>query len=267
MGHVRRCGRLAETTHPLSLDDALRNATQEEMAPLSWDNLSAAATLVVTPTGAPIRTIITGRRHVTTGVYVSRKAGRALPYESMNERAFFMHSEVDTEVVDYRAQPFRLEFVLDGRKRTYIVDCVRQLASGLVELVEIKNDRRALREPDYASKLEAVRTICDRVGWRFRVVFKSSLFEPAHVHRNICDVQSWRLTEYTKTDVFEVAEQLHRAGRMPLARLSGQMGDPVVAAAKLKAMMVGRVVRLDLSHPLNPDTSVSLLNAQGGSQQ
>lgn len=267
MDHVRRCGRLAETTHPLSLDDALRNAAQEGTGPLSWENLSASATLVVTPTGAPIRTIITGRRHVTTGVYVSRKAGRALPYESMNERAFFMHSEVDTEVVDYRAQPFRLEFILNGRKRAYIVDCVRLLADGLIELVEIKNDRRSLRDLDYASKLEAVRTICDRLGWRFRVVFKSSLFEPTHAYRNICDVQSWRLTEYTKTDVFEVAEQIHRAGPMPLARLSEHLGDPVVVVAKLKAMMVGRVVHLDLSRPLNSDTSVSLLSPQSESQQ
>ncbi|MNS55785.1 hypothetical protein D3C72_886290 [compost metagenome] len=267
MDHVRRCGRLAGATRAMTLDAALHNAAQEGMAPLSWENLSAAATLVVTPTGAPIRTIITGRRHVTTGVYVSRKAGRALPYESMNERTFFMHSEVDTEVVDYRAQPFRLEFILDGRKRTYTVDCVRLLADGLIELVEIKNDRRSLRDLDYASKLEAVQTICDRVGWGFRIVFKSSLFEPTHVYRNICDVQSWRLTEYTKTDVFEVAEQIHGAGPMPLARISEHLGDLVVVAAKLKAMMVGRVVRLDLSRPLNSDTSVSLLSPQSESQQ
>lgn len=267
MDHVRRCGRLAEINRALSLDDALRSVAQEDADSLSWENLSAAATLVVTPTGAPIRTIITGRRHVTTGVYVSRKAGRALPYESMNERAFFMHSEVDTEVVDYRAQPFRLEFILNGRKRAYIVDCIRLLADGSIELVEIKNDRRSLRDLDYASKLEAVRTICDRVGWRFRVIFKSSLFEPTHVYRNICDVQSWRLTEFTKTDVFKVADQLHRAGPTPLAQLSEHLGGPVVVAAKLKAMMVGRVVRLDLSHPLNLNTSVSLLNSQGESQQ
>ena len=71
--------------------------------------LSATATIVVTPNGAPIRTIVTGRRPIVTGTYASRKAGRPLPYESMLERAFFMHSEVDPDVVDYRAQPFRLD--------------------------------------------------------------------------------------------------------------------------------------------------------------
>ncbi|MNE58427.1 hypothetical protein D3C80_1534570 [compost metagenome] len=54
---------------------------------------------------------------------------------------------------------------------------------------------------------------------------------------------------------------------MPLARISEHLGDLVVVAAKLKAMMVGRVVRLDLSRPLNSDTSVSLLSPQSESQQ
>lgn len=181
MEHVHRGFRSAVYQPTPVLDGALREATRDGLDALSWENISAEATLVMTETGAPIRTIVTGRRVVTTGVYASRKAGRALPYESMNERAFFMHSEIDTNVVDYRAQMFRLEFLIDDRKRAYIVDCVRLLASGEVEVVEIKNDRRALRDPDYARKLEAVRIICERVGWRFRIVFKSSLFEPAHV--------------------------------------------------------------------------------------
>ncbi|MFZ4165506.1 TnsA endonuclease N-terminal domain-containing protein [Brevundimonas sp. NPDC058933] len=131
-----------------------------------------------------------------------------------------MHCEVDTEVVDYRAQMFRLEFVLDGRKRTYIVDCVRLLASGVIELVEIKNDRRALKDPDYSLKLDAVRTVCDRIGWRLRVIFKSTLFGPPHIYRNISDVQSWRLTEYGKADVFEVARRLQGGVSLTLAELA-----------------------------------------------
>lgn len=136
----------------------------------------------------------------------------------------------------------------------------RQLADGLVELVKIKNDRRALREPDDALKLEAVRMICERIGWRFRIIFKSTLFGPAHVFRNICDVQPWRFTEHTKADVFKVAHRLQGGASMPLAELSEHLGNPFVGAAKLKAMMVGRIVRLDLSRSLNPNTPVSLLS-------
>lgn len=82
MDHVRRSDRWAEPARVSTLDGALLAVAQEGLNPLSWESLSAAATLVVTPTGGPIRTIVTGRRHITTGVYASRKAGRALPYAS-----------------------------------------------------------------------------------------------------------------------------------------------------------------------------------------
>ena len=169
MGYVRHRSMLP-VAQPHTIETAVRSAGVKDAAPFSWESLSASATLVTTPCGAPIRTIVTGRRVITTGIYASRKAGRPLPYESMNELAFFMHCEVDTEVVDYRAQPFRLEFVIEGHKRTYIVDCVRLMADGGIEVVEVKSTPRALQDPSYAEKLQAVQTICEQVGWRFRLV-------------------------------------------------------------------------------------------------
>lgn len=262
MDHLHQAFRLAAFPSITALDAAVRAPAHEADDPLSWESLSATATLVLTPSGGPIRTIVTGRRLTTTGAYASRKAGRALPYESMNERAFFMHSEVDTDVVDYRAQPFRFEFILDGQKRTYIVDCVRLLAGGEVEVVEIKNDRRALKDPDYRLKLEAVRLICHRIGWRFRVVFKPALFEPEETYRSIVDIQSWAFTEVTSADVFGVVDQLDRHGAMALGRLAEQLGERSLGVAKLKAMMVGRIVRLDLASPLNNETRVELVDDQ-----
>lgn len=86
--------------------------------------------------------------------------------------------------------------MIEGRKRTYIVDCVRLMADGGIEVVEVKGDPRALQDQDYAEKLQAVRRICEQVGWRFRVVFKKALTEPAALHGNVTDVQSWRMTDH-----------------------------------------------------------------------
>ncbi|QYF87280.1 TnsA endonuclease N-terminal domain-containing protein [Brevundimonas sp. PAMC22021] len=245
---------------PPTIDVAVRSVALKDVEPLSWESLSASATLVATPCGTPIRTIVTGRRFITTGVYASRKAGRPQPYESMNERAFFMHCEVDTEVLDYRAQPFRLEFAQEGRRRTYIVDCVRLMADGSIEVVEVKSDPRALHDHDYAEKLHAIRTICEQVGWRFRLVFKMALLEPAAVHQNVLDVQSWRMTEYTSADVFRIVEAFRRTGRAVLGDLVEHFASRALAFAKLKAMMVGRIVRIDLTQPIGNATPVALVS-------
>lgn len=239
-----------------TLADALDEVATSAPTALCWEALAASATLVTTPTGQPIRTIITGRQRIITGSYASRKAGRAFPFEGMNERAFLMHSEVDTSVVDYRAQPFRFEFVIDGQKRTYIADGVRLLESGAVEVVEIKNDRRFLKDPGYAHKLECVAHLCRQIGWRFRVIYREALFEPTTLFENIQDIQSWRLADYGQADVFQVLDCLGASGSQPLGSLADLLGRRPIGMAKLKAMMVGRTVRIDLSRRLGIDSEV-----------
>jgi hypothetical protein len=197
---------------------------------------------VFTPDGGPIRTIITGRRRIVTGSYASRKARRAFPFEGMNEPAFFMHSEVDTNVVDYRAQPCRFEFVLDGKKRIYIADCARLLADGSVEVVEVKNDRRALRDPDYSRKLAHVAEICEVLGWSFRVVLREQLLLPGIVHANIVEIQSRRHVQFETAHEYVALHALTRAsGTATLGELADALGERQRGKAIVQAMMVSRL--------------------------
>lgn len=224
---------------------------------LSWEAINAVARIVFTPDDRPIRTIVTGRRRIVTGFYNSRKTGRRHPFESMNEQAFCMLNEVDTRVVDYRAQPFRFEFVLDGTKRIYIPDCARLLDDGQIEIVEVKTDRRSLGEPDYADKLLAVDEICRRQGWSFRFVTRSQIVEPAVRHRNVDDIQSRRMVAFDASHIYAVADALdRRQGSAPLGALAETLGDPRLGSAIVKAMMVARHVDIDLTRPLDPDSQV-----------
>ncbi len=215
--------------------------------------------IVFTPDGRPIRTIITGRRHIVTGSYASRKAGRAMPFESMIERQFFMHSEVDTGVADYRAQPFRFEFVIDGAKRTYIVDCVRLLSDGQIEVVEVKNDRRAFRDEAYAQKLERVAEICSALDWRFRIVLREELERPRAKYENVAEIQSRRHTRFTDGDIYVALDLIERrGGQAPLGDLATALGDRIRGIAAIQAMMVHRLVEIDLGPPLSSRSAVTI---------
>ena len=240
-----------------SVSDAVRLTLGEPPEALSWRSLGGVARIVATPDDRPIRTILTGRRRITTGAYSSAKAGRSLPFEGMNEQAFFMHSEVDTRVIDYRAQPFRFEFVLDGEQRIYIADCARLLVGGRVEVVEVKNDPRALRDPDYARKIACVRDICGRLGWTFRVVVRDELFEPAVVHSNVVEIQSRRQVRFDQSHVLPVLELIARmGGQAPMGKLAATLGERRHGLAIVKAMMVARLVDIDLARPLDDDSIV-----------
>jgi hypothetical protein len=254
MLHVPNSG---AQTERLSVNDHLLNATNGTLVSSRWQPIGTLGQIVVTPDEQPIRTIITGRRRLVTGSYASRKAGRAFPFECMNEQAFFMHSEVDTDVVDYRAQPFRFELVIDGKKRVYIADCVRLLSNGSVEVIEVKSDRRALRDPDYALKLERVGQICDALDWSFRIVLAEELFSPKVRHENVVEVQSQRTVSYGASDVYTALDALRRAGgMMALGKLAEALGGRQRGTAVAHAMMVGRLVATDLMAPLSPDSIV-----------
>lgn len=232
----------------------------EPADPKGWAAMSAIARIVVTPDGRPIRTIITGRRRVVTGVYISRKARRGLVHESMNERAFFIHSEVDTAVVDYMCQPFRFEFVLEGAARTYIADCVRQRADGSLEVVEIKHDHRALRDPDYAQKLDAVGQVCRLLGWSFRVAYGEPLRARTRRNLNVEAVQLSRFAKYGAPEVFAAIELCERAGgAIALGLLAEGLAERRLGMAQACAMMVGRVLTIDLDARRLSDAQVNMV--------
>lgn len=228
--------------------------------PLSWRALSAVGRIVLTPDDRPIRGIVTGRRRMTTGFYPSTKSGRIQHYEGMNEQALLMHCEVDTEVVDYRAQPFRFEFVLDGINRIYIADCARLLANGKIEVVEAKSDRRALKDPDYAAKLTCVRDICSRLGWTFRVALAEELFKPRWAYEDVVEIQSRRQVRFDQSHSFLALDLIARqSGSIPLGKLAEALAERRIGTAITMAMMVARLVKIDRTSPLSADSEVGLV--------
>lgn len=226
-----------------------------------WNATSSAARVVISRDGRPIRNPITGRRAQPTGIYVARKPGRALAHESMNEHAFLQHSEVDTSVVDYLSQPCRFEFVMGGVKRTYIPDCARLLASGRIEIVEVKRDGQWVRDLDYAAKLRHVDAICASVGWTFRVVHGAPLRERTVRNANVRLIQQDRFARFASRDVFVVQELLASGSALPLGRVLEVLADPIVGRAQLCAMMVARQVEIELGQPLSRNSRVQSLDA------
>jgi hypothetical protein len=122
---------------------------------------------------------------------LQQQKSRARPsLRGHDEAALLKYCEVDTRVVDYLSQPFRFEFVMDGKKRIYVADCARLLDDGTVEVIEAKGDRNNLGDADYVQKLDRVRELCLELGWRFKIVTRRRLFEPAAIHANVEFVQS-----------------------------------------------------------------------------
>ena len=88
--------------------------------------------------------------------------------------------------------------------------------------------------------------------------------ERAAFHRNVTDVQSRRMTDYTSADVFQVVGFVRMSGGATLGELAQHLGARALGFAKLKAMMVGRIVRIDLTQPIGDASRVVLVPDRRG---
>ncbi|AYV46553.1 hypothetical protein CFHF_21390 [Caulobacter flavus] len=187
-----------------------------------------------------------------------------MPHESMNELSFFHESEVDTCVMDYRAQPFRLEFILGGQLRTYIADCARLLSDGAIDVIEIKGDYRHASDERYTAKLEAVREFCYRLGWLFRIVVPEKTVAARIRHANVHLVQSKRTVSYDASHCYLALNLLQREnGDTTLAQIAQALGDSRAGMSIAMAMMVGRVLNIELDRPISANSRVTAVDNAG----
>lgn len=219
------------------------------------------AALIEREDGGPLRPIATGRRRRPVGCYYSYKCGRASPWESRTELLGLYHAEVRFDVVDYRAQPHTLEMFHEGKKFKYTPDLEQRLADGRVEIVEIKGEFDALADPDYTTKLEVARDVYAAAGQSFRVVERKEL-EAQPLFKAIEEIQNYRRTAITASDMFLISNLFKTKEDVTLGDMKGAYGNPIVGMAKTYAMMVRRIVEIDIARGLDNRSAVRLASLQ-----
>lgn len=224
---------------------------------------SLAARIVVSDNGSPIRPIINGRHRKPTGRYTSLKAGGAMPWEDKREREFFWISEADTAVVSYLAQPHRLEIeVGEARPLIYFPDIRRDLADGSVEIREIKKHYDPSDDPDYHRKLDLAKSIYERLGWSFRIIEGAELAQ-GRVLTNAKRIQRDR-DVVVDTRHRTIAENVvaGSGGRARMGDVREALSPSLAGEALLFALIVRRVVSVDLHSRLDDDAGVTLVRDQ-----
>ncbi len=155
---------------------------------------SRLAQLTVLNHGGSERPIITrGGKHLRSRLG-SRKTHLQQITEGRAHRDLARYDEVNPNVVDYQAHPFKIEFANGGTREVYYPDHVRQMVDGTIELIEVKRTPADLSDATYCAKLAAVAEIARRIGWTFRILYHADIkgprwrmvnVEAAYMHRLI----------------------------------------------------------------------------------
>lgn len=217
-----------------------------------------AATISQRRDDGPMRPVGRRRGIRPGGLYYSQKIGRLVAYESDNEKCDFYRAEVSTDVISYREQPHTIEGVIDGKVRRYTPDREDQLANGRIRIVEVKDEFEADKDPSYSAKLDYFSEVYDRLGWSFRLTTREEIKNPT-TFETVENVQRFRRASYTNGEIAAVRRMLGQRGQCQLGELLALFSPEPVALAKLCAMMVGRIVILDISSRLEATSIVRMV--------
>lgn len=146
--------------------------------------------------------------HRVIGHSPSRKNRRAVVWESLIERDYFLLLEHDPRVVRYVPQPETIDITLDPRWESYTPDVLVYYADGTLCRVEVKSDD-ALRDPEIVARLEVVTTQYLLEGKNFRVVTASQI----RIGSRVDNLRALRY--YTRVPLVEQAILAIRAALEP----------------------------------------------------
>lgn len=218
----------------------------------------SGAYMEVAKDGGPVRKVFNGRRHRPVGLYPSVKSDRMIAWESRLERKTIRWLEVETSFVEYLEQPHRLWFPFEGRRTHYTPDFEVKIPGGSF-YVEVKY-RQFLREMERREwkRFWKARYIYNAAGKS--LVFVTDLRFKTHAvwHENARLVEEARRLLPTADTLSSIVTHLEAAKQSTLGACADAIRDPELGPQRLMALMLRRIVAIDLNQPVSAQSSVSL---------
>lgn len=91
---------------------------------------------------------------------------RSVHWESQLERDFYFLLEIDPNVISFKEQPMRLEYILDGKKHYYTPDLLVE-RTDKKQVIEVKPKSKV---KEYGRIFQLASNICEKYGYEFRVI-------------------------------------------------------------------------------------------------
>ena len=251
------------------------------------DKLRTFARIEYMADGSPIVDLITGREPHVVGTKVCIKAGmRSMPWESTRaERPMIMLCEAASPVQRLLAQPHELFMKVTGEPREWMYrpDLLLTIDASVVQkvndkmsfseaiaswrpadrthdvrlVVEVKDDADPrIGDPLYERKLELAGQVYEFINWHFVTVVRSHDIDNPRIAQSVRNICLDHDASISPSDLDRVRTVFERNPRPMLIELMLELGNGAASLAKCAALHVRRVISIDLSHDLRPETPI-----------
>ena len=107
------------------------------------------------------------------GKFPSLKNGKLVWFESHLERDFIYLTEFDKDVVQYREQPFKIQYLLDGKRHNYFPDFLLE-RKDKKQVIEIKPQSKTEKD-DFIYFSKIMKNHLAKEGYEYLVITDSSI--------------------------------------------------------------------------------------------
>lgn len=191
--------------------------------------------------------------------YDSIKNGCYVSCASPDTLRAVYHAEVSHDVLRYRTQLEPLRLKIGGQPKTYMPHLEETLLDGGVIVTEITDMFEEGGDHEHAEAVAQARAYYAARGIGFRIRDRSKIAEQSILDA-VEAIQTFRRTAVTTDDVARVKVAFGERHYAPLADIRDIFKSPALGFAKLSAMMVRRIVAIDLTRELGPASQVRLLD-------
>ncbi len=191
------------------------------------------------------------------GKFASVKTGLIAWYESLLERDEMYLVDFDPEVITWLEQPFRIQYVLDGKTHFYTPDLEVHRGSKR-QVVEVKSQEQ-VDSGNFDLLFRLATSICEDEGYEYLVVTDLMIRQQPKLD-NIK-----KLWKYARTPILPqhqlLCAEFFQANQVEQAELTDLLAffkSKDVAAQIVYAMMFWGILTFDLMAPLNEFTSIKM---------
>lgn len=210
------------------------------------------------PTGVRAIPMLDGERTTVRWNYYSVKNRGYVACASADGLRALYRAEVCTDVVGYRTHLEPVRLLVGRRSMIFKAHLKETLADGCI-VVSVFADMIDDDHPMVVETMANARAHYGALGIGFRVIGRPEITEQ-YAADAVEAIQTFRRTSLTDADIRLVKNAIGERHFAPLAELRDCFKSPALGFAKLSAMMVRRVVAIDLDHELGPTTPIRLID-------
>lgn len=211
---------------------------------------------------APKRKVTRNKRTAfrnIVGKFYSHKMGRIVEYESLGERLYFFHHELDQTIVRYYVQPVKVP-ILVGRDQKddphHTPDSLSFRNGHRPLLSQVKFDPSET-SMEFERNNRACEIYAAEHGWEYRVVYPSML--PLELSTNMRRLKSYiEVRSYYPDVIPHLLHLMKCVEQSTVTRLANNFTDVPRILPAIYHLIARGVFRVDVMKEVGPDTTIQL---------